>query len=76
MNARGAYRLAHTRGGAAPALLADPDRIDKVEIVDIATGEVTLFWEGPPREAARLARALRRDLGRLSAEEFAAAWLG
>lgn len=76
MNARGAYRLTHTRAGATPALLADPDRVDKVEIVDIATGEVALFWEGPPREAARLARTLRSDLERMSADEFAAAWLG
>lgn len=75
MSARGDYRLTHNRGGAAPALLADPDRVDRVEIVAIATGESVLFWEGPPREAARLARALRRDLERLEPAEFAAAWL-
>jgi len=75
VSARGAFRLAHTRGGAAPALLADPERVDRVEVVDIATGESVLFWEGSPREAARLARALRRDLERLDPAEFAAAWL-
>ncbi len=75
MSARGAYRLTHTRGGSAPAVLAAPDRVDQVEIVDLATGEVALFWEGRPLEAARLTKALRKDLARLEPAAFAAAWL-
>ncbi len=75
MSARAAYRLTRARGGTAPAVLAAPDRVDQVEVVDIDTGEVVLFWEGRPREAARLAKTLRADLARLDPAAFAAAWL-
>ena len=69
-----AYRLILTRGGLAPALLADPARVDHVEVVEIDGGEVVLFWDRPPREASRLARSLRADLAQLDAEEFIARW--
>jgi len=74
MRARHAYRLIVTRGGLAPALLADPGRIDHVEVVEIDSGEVVLFWDRPPQEASRLARALREDLAQLQAQEFVARW--
>ncbi|HMD56505.1 MAG TPA: hypothetical protein VKG82_03430 [Solirubrobacteraceae bacterium] len=74
MRARDAYRLKVTRGGMAPALLAHPTRVDHVEVVEIESGEVVLFWDQAPLEAARLARALRGDLMRLDAEEFVARW--
>jgi len=74
MRARHAYRLIVTRGGLAPALLADPARIDHVEVVEIDSGEVVLFWDRPPQEASRLARALREDLAQLQAQEFVARW--
>jgi hypothetical protein len=71
-----AYRLLVRRGGAAPALLASPDRLDHVEIVDVSSGEVVLFWDCSPREASRLARALRTDLAGRDAEDFVAHWSG
>ena len=74
MSATRAYRLIVTRGGLAPALLADPGRVDHVEVVEIDSGEVVLFWDRPPQGASQLARALRADLDRLEAEEFLARW--
>ncbi len=69
-----AYRLIITRGGITPAVLADPGRVDHIEIVEIDGGEVVLFWDRPPREASRLARAIRADLEQLQAPEFIARW--
>jgi hypothetical protein len=69
-----AYRLIVTRGGLAPALLADPGRVDHVEVVEIDSGEVVLFWDRAPQAASQLARALRADLDQLEAEEFLARW--
>jgi len=74
VSARGAYRLIVSRGGRAPAWLAGPERVDHVEVVEIESGEVVLFWDLPALQASRLARALREDLGRLDAERFLAAW--
>jgi hypothetical protein len=74
MKANRAYRLIVTRAGRAPALLADPGRIDHVEVVEIDSGEVILFWDRPPQAASKLARALRADLAQLEAEEFLARW--
>jgi spermidine synthase len=74
MNAGNAYRLIVTRGGRAPALLADHTRVDHIEVVEIDSGEVVLFWDRPPQAASKLARALRADLVRLDAEEFIARW--
>lgn len=74
MRARHAYRLIVTRGGRAPALLAGPDRVDHVEVVEVDSGEVVLFWDRPPHAASKLARALREDLGALEAQEFIAHW--
>jgi len=74
MRAALAYRLIVTRGGLAPAPLANPTRVDHIEVVEIDSGEVVLFWDRPPRAASKLARALREDLGRLDAEAFMARW--
>jgi hypothetical protein len=74
MRAGRAYRLLVRRGGAAPALLASPDRLDHVEIVDVSSGEVVLFWDCTPREASRLAGALRTDLAGRDADDFIAHW--
>ena len=44
-----------------PAALADPGRVDQVEIVEIATGEVALFWDTAPAQTRpALARAQDR----------------
>jgi hypothetical protein len=74
MKANRAYRLIVTRGGRAPALLADAERVDHVEVVAIDDGEVVLFWDRPPHAATRLARALRAELAELEADEFLARW--
>jgi len=69
-----AYRLIVTRSGRTPALLADPARVDHIEVVEIDSGEVVLFWDRPPHAASHLARALRADLAQLEAEEFVTRW--
>jgi hypothetical protein len=74
MRANRAYEFIPHRGGPAPAVLADPSRIDRVEIVDIDSGEVVLFWDLPVDAARRVVRQLRRDLVDLEAQEFIAAW--
>lgn len=74
MRANRAYRLIVTRGGLTPALLADATRVDHIEVVEIDSGEVVLFWDLPPQAASRTARALRADLSQLQAEEFLAHW--
>jgi hypothetical protein len=68
------YRLLVSKGGHAPALLADPERTDSLEIVEIASGEVVLFWDCHPRDAAHMARAIRADLAQLGATEFIERW--
>jgi hypothetical protein len=74
MKANRAYRLIVTRGGRTPALLADTGRVDHIEIVEVDTGEVILFWDRPPQAASKLARALRADLSQFQDEEFLARW--
>ena len=74
MKAKAAYRLIVTRGGRTPALLADAERIDHIELVGIDDGEVALFWDLPPHAASRMARELREDLAQLDAAEFLARW--
>lgn len=74
MRAKDAYRLIVRRGGMAPALLADPRRVDHVEVVEVESGEAVLFWDRPPHGASRLAREIRRDLHSMGAAEFRARW--
>jgi hypothetical protein len=74
VKANHAYRLIVTRGGLAPALLADTARVDHIEVVEVDSGEVVLFWDRPPQAASKLARSLRADLARLEAEDFMARW--
>jgi hypothetical protein len=74
MKANRAYRLIVTRAGRAPALLADAKRMDHIEVVEIDSGEVVLFWDLPAHAASRMARSLREELSQLDAEEFTARW--
>lgn len=74
MKAAHAYRLIVTRGGLTPAPLADPWRVDHVEVVEVDSGEVVLFWDRPPREASKLSRALREDLSQLEEQDFMERW--
>jgi hypothetical protein len=73
MRANREYLLNVKRGGVLPGRL-DRGRTDLVEIVEVASQEVILFWELPPRDAARLVRRLRSDLAQMEADEFIAAW--
>jgi hypothetical protein len=74
VKANRAYRLIVRRGGHAPSWLASPGRVDHVEVVEIDSGEVVLFWDLAPGRASRLARALRADLASLEAESFITRW--
>jgi len=74
VRARDRYRLIVRRGGITPALLADPERVDHVEVVEVDSGEAVLLWDLAPQEASKLARRLREDLGRLDGEEFYSRW--
>jgi hypothetical protein len=74
MKANRAYELIVRRGSRAPAVLAGPGRSDTVEIVEIDSGEVVLFWDTLPSLTGRLVRALRTDLAQLEAEAFLARW--
>ena len=73
MKANRSYELIVRRGGRGPAALY-PERVDQVEIVDIATGEVALFWDTAPAQTRRLSRALKADLAQLDAEAFVRRW--
>jgi hypothetical protein len=49
-------------------------RGEHVEVVEIDSGEVVLFWDTIPGDTGKLARALRTDLARLEADEFLSKW--
>jgi hypothetical protein len=49
-------------------------RGEYIEVVEIAGGEVVLFWDTRPGDTGKLARALRADLARLEADEFLIKW--
>jgi len=68
------YRLIVRRGGFGPAFLAGPDRVDHLEIVEVASGEVVLFWDRPAAGAAKMWRAIREDLDGLEGSDFMARW--
>jgi hypothetical protein len=76
MKANRAYDLIVSRDSREPAFLANADRLDRIEVVSIDDGEVALFWELAPKDAAKLLRALRTDLAQLEAGEFITAWEG
>jgi hypothetical protein len=76
VKANRAYRLIVTREGRTPALLADAQRVDHIEVVEIDGGEVVLFWDLPAHAASRMARALREELSQLEADDFIAHWSG
>ncbi len=76
MRANRRFRLLVSRGRLQPAFLADPDRLDRIEIVSVDDGEMVLFWELPAKDASRLLKALRTDLAGMDAEEFLGVWEG
>lgn len=74
MKANRAYDLLVRREGRAPAFLAGPGRLDHVELVEVDSGEVVLFWDTEPRQTGKLSRALKADLAQLDADAFIAKW--
>lgn len=76
MRANRAYELIVSRAGFEPAFLADPNRLDRIEIVSVDDGEVVLYWALEPKVASRLLRQLREDLVGLDSEAFLDKWIG
>jgi hypothetical protein len=74
VRAKARYRLIVRRGGHAPAVLAAPERVDHVEVVDVDDGEVVLYWDLLPRDAKRVVAMVRADLQELEAREFFERW--
>jgi len=74
MRAKGRYRLVVRREGHAPAVLAAPDRVDHVEIIDVNEGETVLYWDLLPRDAKRVVAILRAELETMDAQEFFERW--
>jgi hypothetical protein len=73
VKANRAYELKVAKGGRVPAAL-DPGRLDSIEVLEIDTGEIALFFDLRPRHTGRMTRALRADLAQLEAPEFLAKW--
>jgi hypothetical protein len=74
VRANRAYQLIVRRGGRGPALLRSSSEVDQIEVVEIDSGEVVLFWDTTPAQTGRLARALKADLAGMEADDFLAAW--
>jgi hypothetical protein len=68
------FELIVTRDTTEPAFLADPRRLDRIELVSISAGEVVLYWELPAKEAAKLLKQLRSELISFDVDEFRSAW--
>lgn len=66
MRANRAYELRVSRRRGA--------RHDSIEVLEIDSGEIALFWDVLPHQTRRLARALRADLVALEADEFHRRW--
>ena len=74
MKANRAFELKVHRAGRGPALLRSAADVDHIEVLEIDTGEIALFWDTSPSQTGRLARALKADLAQLDAQEFLARW--
>jgi len=74
VKANRAYELIVRRAGRGPALLRGAGARDHVEVVEIDSGEVVLFWDTTPAQTGKLSRALKADLAGMEADEFLAHW--
>jgi hypothetical protein len=74
VKANRAFELKVHRGGRGPTLLRSPTEVDHIEVLEIDTGEIALFWDTSPSQTGRLARALKADLSQLDAQEFLERW--
>ena len=73
MKANRAYDLLVRKSGRGLARM-DPDRVDHIEVVEIDSGEVVLFWDLLPHQTGRMSRALKADLAQLEADAFLHKW--
>lgn len=64
MRANRAYELAVSRRGP----------LAMIEVLEVDSGEIALFWDVRPDQARRLAGALRADLAQLEADDFLDKW--
>jgi hypothetical protein len=76
VKANRAFKLIVRKGGLVPSRIASANRIDSVEIVDIATAETLFFRDCRARDAAQLARQIRRELAQLDTDAFYERWSG
>lgn len=74
MRANRAFHLIVNREGLEPAFLADPHRLDRIEVVSVDDGEVVFYWEVPAKDASRMVKTLRTDLAQLDADAFLERW--
>ncbi len=74
MSAARELSVVHRRASRLPAFLQPQAGTDQVEITEVASGEVVLFWDVPAEEAKRFVRALRADLATLSTDELLERW--
>jgi hypothetical protein len=74
VKANRSYELIVRKSGRGPALLRGPGQADHVEVIEIASGEIALFWDIPATQTGRLVRALRTDLAQLEEDEFLEKW--
>jgi hypothetical protein len=64
------YEIKVRKGGG----LFSSARVGHIEVIEIASGEVVLFWDTLPNQTRKLARALKADLAQMEAEDFLARW--
>ena len=74
MSASRELTVVHRRASRLPTFLQPDAGIDQVEITEVASGEVVLFWDVPAEEAKRFVRALRAEHATLSTEELLQRW--
>ncbi len=74
MSAARELSVVHRRASRLPAFLQPEPGVDQVEVVEVASGEVVLFWDVPSGDAKRFVRALRADLAALDADELLDRW--
>ena len=65
MRANRSYELRVTRHRGGP---------DSIEVLEIDTGEIALFWDVRPDQTRKLAKALRADLAQLDNKSFLDKW--
>lgn len=74
MSAARELSVVHRRASRLPAFLQAEPGIDQVEVTEVVSGEVVLFWDIRSGEAKRFVRELRADLAALDVDELLDRW--